>query len=98
MPTYENVTEFDSYLVAINTITGGWFLPSVMVVFFLVLFLSNLRFGRAKALTVSSFTVGLILLVFNVEGLINYWVITADLILFAIGVFMLLLEKYRFGD
>lgn len=90
MGAFENVTSLTDYFVAGNTLTDGILVHALVVVVFLVLFFSSIVYGRSKALTFASFSTGVLLLVLNIQGLVDYWLIIADLLLFSVGVIVML--------
>jgi len=55
--------------------------------------MSSITFGRSKALTFSSFVTGILLLMLNIGGHVDYWLIIADMILFSAGLLMLIFTK-----
>lgn len=96
MSAYQNITSLTDAFVVTNTITDGYFAPGIMVVIWIVLFGYALPQGRAQAITYASLIAGLCGMLLNIMGIIPYWVLTADLILFAIGIFMLMAERKSF--
>lgn len=93
MSSYENITGFADAITVTNTISDGLLAVGLPVVVWVALFGWNLRHGRAEAISYASFAVGIILIVENVWGLVEYWVVIADLLLLALGVFMIMLER-----
>jgi len=98
MTYFDNATNWTSYLEAANTMTDGLLVYSLMVVVFLVLFMSTLVFGKWRALTYSSF-VSIVLGAFlNTAGLLDYWVLVLNGIFLVVGVFMMMQSKRTVGD
>lgn len=97
MGAYENVTGFTEFYEAANTHSGGLLALTLPVVLWVALFGFALVNGRSKAIVFASFVTGILLLIENLLGLVDYWVIVADMILLTLGIFMLMLEGRRFG-
>lgn len=93
MSAYNNITDITDMVTVTNTVTDGYFGPGIAVAVWIVLFGFGLAYGRAQAITYSSSITLLILFVENSMGLVPYWAIIADLILLAVGIFMLLNER-----
>lgn len=90
---FNNATSYTELLVIANNITGGWLVFSIVVSFALVLFVYNLPYGKWRAMVSSTFLTGLLILMFNMAGMIQFWVITLDLFLFVLGLFMMIQSK-----
>ena len=97
MSNFTNVTDFTEFFTASDAVSGGLLAIGFPVLMWIIMFGFALRDGREKALIFASFGTGIILLLENIAGLVEYWVITADLLLLALGVFMLLHERGKFG-
>lgn len=96
MTQFENVTGITDFFDVANTYAGGLLAVGFPLVVWIALFSFNIQKGRAEALTYSSFVVGIILLLENLYGLVDYWLLIADLILLSIGIFMIVMERKQF--
>lgn len=97
MTYFENVTGFTSFFTTADSYSGGLLAIGVPLVLWVSLFGYTVQKGRAEAMTYASFVTGVILLLENIAGLVDYWVIMADLILLAIGIFMVFMERRDYG-
>jgi len=94
MSQFENVTGFTEAFEVANTISDGMLAIGVPLVLWIALFGFTIgRNGRAHSITFASFVTGIILLLENMAGLVEYWIIIADLILLSLGIFMILHER-----
>lgn len=93
---FENATSMTDFFTVANTVSDGLLAFGFPLVVWVALFGYNVSKGRAEAITYSSFVTGIVLLLENMAGLVDYWVIIADLILLAIGIFMLLMERRQY--
>lgn len=97
MSNFTNVTDFTEFFAASDAVSGGILGIGIPVLMWIAMFGFALRDGREKALIYASFGTGIILMLENIAGITEYWLITADLLLLALGIFMLLHERGRFG-
>lgn len=93
---FANVTDMTEFFEAADTVSGGMLALGVPIVMWITLFGFGLRSGRAQAITYASFGTGIILLLENIAGLVEYWVIIADILLLTLGIFLLLHERKSF--
>lgn len=93
MSNFTNVTGFTEAFQVANTMSDGYLAVGFPVVFWIALFGFSMSYGRAHAMTAASFLTAIILLIENMVGLVDYWVIVADLVLLAIGLGMVFMER-----
>lgn len=93
MSAFENVSSFGDAITAANTLSDGLLAGGFPVVFFVAIYGFTMPGGRAHAIVSAAFLTAPILLVENMLGLVDYWVIVADLIILAGGLLMLTLER-----
>lgn len=93
MSSYENITGLTDAFEVSNSLADGMIAIGVPLLLWIALFGWNVRKGRAEAITYASLATGIVLLLENIAGLVEYWVIIADLILFALGLFMMFNER-----
>lgn len=80
-------------IIIANNLSEGYLIYTFVFVIFVVLFLSSMRWGKEKALTYSAFVTGVVLLLLNVAGLVQYWMIVLDGVLLMIGLFLVTRAK-----
>lgn len=97
MSSFANTSSLTDYVEVANDITDGWLVFGMAVTIFTVLFLSTLAFGKWRALTYSSFVTGIVLVLMNMLGMADYWLIVLDGVAFSIGAFMMMQSKSSFG-
>lgn len=90
---FSNISDFTGFLVAADTVSGGMLAIGIPVLVWVASFAFTLREGRGHAITYASFGTGIILLLENIAGLVEYWVIIADILLLLLGVYFLLQER-----
>ncbi len=93
MSHFTNMTSMTDFLIAANNVTSGFLAYSMVVMCWVSLFFVGMAYGRAKAITFSSFITGLVILFLNNLGLVPFWMMIADLFLFSIGAGMILISK-----
>lgn len=93
MSAYENMTSITDMVTVTNTVTDGYFAPGIAMAVWIVLFGWSLGYGRAQAMIYASSITFIVLLIENVLGLVPYWAIIGDLILLAIGLVMLMVDR-----
>lgn len=93
MSAFQNVTSFTEAFQVADTLSGGFLAIGFPVVFWIALFGFSMNYGRAHAMTAASFLTAIILLIENMVGFVDYWVIVADLVLLAIGLGMIFMER-----
>lgn len=93
MTGFENITDLTTFFTTANALTDGLLGVSLGVSVFVVLFLTTYQFGRSKALMYTSFITGILLALLNAGGLVDSWLIIADLIIFSISVIMILSSR-----
>ena len=97
MSNFTNLTSFTQFLQLSNNMTGGILIFAFVTTVAVVLFLSTVSYGKWKALTYSTFITGILLLLLNVGGLVEYHLIIVDVVLFAIGLFKMMESKSVYG-
>jgi len=90
---FQNVTSFTEAFGVANTMSDGFLAVGFPVVFWIAMFGFSMNYGRSHAITASSFLTAIILLIENMAGLVSYWVIVADLVLLALGLGMIFMER-----
>lgn len=90
---FENITGIVEMMQISNSMTGGWFYYSIPITVWGVIFFSTMSWGRSEAIVSASFITGVILAILNMVGAISYWLIVVDLILLALGLFMLISSR-----
>ncbi len=93
MSHFQNVTSFTEAFSVANTMSDGFLAIGFPVVFWIALFGFSMNYGRSHAMTAASFLTAIILLIENMVGLVDYWIIVADLVLLAIGLGMVFMER-----
>lgn len=93
MSHFENITSMTEAFQIANTMSDGMLGAGFPVVFWIALFGFSISYGRGHAITAASFLTAIILLVENLVGMVDYWMIIADLILLAIGLGMIFMER-----
>lgn len=93
MSAFENVSSFTEMFSVADAVSGGYLAVGFPIVFFIAIFGFTLNYGRAHALTSAAFLTAPILLVENMTGLVDFWVIIADLVLLSLGLVMITLER-----
>lgn len=90
---YTNMTSFTDLMVQSNTFTGDFFGVSVFITLFCVLTLLSLPYGKNKALVFASFAAGVLGMFMNMAGLLPYWLLAADAIVFGIAFFLMVQNR-----
>lgn len=99
LTTYFNTTSMQSiegFVIAANTATSGYLAWSMAVVGWVSIFFVVMPHGRSKAIAVSSFINGIVLLIMGNMGLVPWWLIVVDVLLFGVGVGLLMVNKKRY--
>jgi general stress protein CsbA len=96
MTTFTNITSITGAFAWANNLTGGFIGIGFPIVVWVALFAAGISHGRGHGITFASFVTGILLLMENMMGWVQFWVITADLILLVIGVYMMLQERRSF--
>lgn len=96
MVLFENATSITETLTIANTLSDGLLVYSFIVTMFCVLFFSTVSFGRSRALQFSSLITGLLMLILNNMGLVPWWFLVGDMVIFGIATFMLQQKKNEY--
>lgn len=97
MSNFTNITSFQTFLNAGNTVSGGWIGYSLIVTVFIVLTMGTLNYGKNKAIVFSSFTTGILAAFMTYNGLVPHWIVYVCTLIFGISFFMLIQNKQTYG-
>lgn len=84
LPTSGNETIIDLILYD-NMISGGWLGIGVLFTFWVIFFVTLLRFNPIRAFTTSSFIIALLAVLFRVMGLVQNLVMLSAIVLFILS-------------
>jgi len=94
MSAFENITGLTDALTVANNITDGLLVLGFPMLVWVAVFSYYLPTnGRGNAMTGASFVSLIIVFMLNMVGLIEYWMIVANLMLFAVSAAMMMLER-----
>jgi hypothetical protein len=93
MSAFQNVTSLTDAFVATNTVSGGTFAYGIPIIVWIAIFGFAMPNGRSQAITAASFVTGIMLLLMNMVGLVQYWVIILDLVVLSVGIVGIFLER-----
>lgn len=88
----ENITNMTSVFVWANSVTSSWFAPVLMLIVWVVAFLSLKVYSTARALASSSFLMLLMAIFFRVIGLISNVILIASVVITIISIVWLWFE------
>ena len=98
MSNFTNVTGWTDLFEAANTTSDGMLAIGFPIVVWVAIFGWSLGTnGRSEALVSASFITLVLTFFENLAGWIDFWVVIANLILLALGIFMLMLERRAGG-
>ena len=92
---FTNTTTLQSFTLAANNATGGLLLWSFVGVVAVSLFFAGMPYGRSKASALSSFITGIILLILNNMGLVDWWLLALDALVFGASIILIMMNKKR---
>jgi len=95
MGNFSNITGFTGLLEKSNELSDGMIGIAFPLLVWIALFGYGIQYGRSKAIVYASFVTMIVLAIENYMSMVEYWVIVANGILLALGIFMLLLDKRR---
>lgn len=99
MSNFTNITSLTGLLTSADAVVGdGLLIFSLEVSVWVVFLLATMGYGKWRALTYSSFMTGVLMLMLNIGGLAEYWHITLAGVAFAIGFFMMIVNKNTVGN
>lgn len=90
---FSNVTNYTSAFQKANTMTDGYFMFGLIVVTYACVFLYYLPNGKWKSLTYSSFIAGILGLMMNLAGMLQWYFLVIIAFGFVAGLFMMLVAK-----
>lgn len=90
---FSNISDFTGFLIASDVVSGGMLAIGIPVLVWVATFAFALREGRGHAITYASFGTGILLLLLNIAGLVEYEYIIADVLLLLLGVYFLMQER-----
>lgn len=71
MSNISSSTDIYTFMVAVNNLTGGYFMAGVLIVGFVIMLLATLHYGTREALMASSFITTFMSIFFLTLGFIN---------------------------
>lgn len=90
---FSNVSNYTTAFQKANTMTDGYFMFGAIVVVYLCFFLYYLPNGKWKSLAYSSFITGIIGMMLNLAGMLQWFYLIIIAFGFVTGLFMLLVAK-----
>lgn len=85
MTYFDNISNLTDFLIASNSASQGIFGYTIAILLWMVMFLGTMPFGRGKAMMFASFMSAIITMFLGNLGLVPYWVLIGDGLLFALG-------------
>jgi len=93
LPSNDQISGFQEFAGYINDISGGIFFPLLLLTLFLIIFVSTLRFGTARAWVFSSFICSVLSIFLVISKFLNPTYMYLLFISTAIGLLLLRISK-----
>lgn len=90
-----NMSTISEFAISANTATGGYLIWSFVGVMAIALFFLSLPYGRSKAAALSTFITGIVLITLNRMGLVEWWVLALDALVFGASIILIMINKKR---